>query len=127
MSGNTITFDPANDFRAGETVYVTTTRGARAASGSTIRPAIVHQFTVAAGGAGYFSGGSNTTISTSPFSAAVGDIDGDGDLDVATASLVDNSVTTLRNDGTGALSTPATLSVGTGPVARGDGRREWRR
>jgi len=51
VSGNTITFDPANNFKPGETVMVTTTTAATSTAGHTPVRGQVHQFT-AGGGVG---------------------------------------------------------------------------
>jgi hypothetical protein len=68
-------------------------------------------FTPAAGGP--------FAVGSSPSSVALGDFNGDGHLDLVTANFVDNTITVLLGDGTGAL-TPAAGSpyaVGTSPVS----------
>jgi len=52
-----------------------------------------------------------------PYSAALADMDGDGDLDVVTVDLQDQetgSVTVSRNDGSGGFSAPVSYPVGAG-------------
>lgn len=53
---------------------------------------------------------------------ALGDIDGDGDLDIATADSFSDTVTVLRNNGNGTFAPRVTFSVGEAPrgVALGD-------
>jgi hypothetical protein len=74
-------------------------------------------------GGGSFAAPQTFTVGTTPFAVTTGDIDGDGDLDVATANWHSNDVTLLRNGG-GAGATylsdiPWTfMSNGWGPVER---------
>ncbi|MDO7875684.1 Ig-like domain repeat protein [Hymenobacter sp. ASUV-10] len=119
VSGATISFDPTTDFRAGETVYSTLTTAARN-SANTQSPVAGHvsQFTVAAGGLGRggFAGlAPPLPLGGSPNSAdwadvAVGDVDGDGDLDAVAGS---NSATgqVLLNDGQAGLSLGSTVAL----------------
>jgi plastocyanin len=96
VNGNTVRFAPAAyDFRPGETVYYTLTAAAGSATGQL--PQRVGQFTTAAGasGGGLFQAGSNPVTGFAPAGIAMGDVDGDGDLDMvtsngATASMVMN-------------------------------------
>ncbi len=124
VSGNTITFNPTTDFRPGETVFVTTTPAAQSSAGANLARGHVHQFTTATGGTGRgnfvpepdLTGGNLTS------SAAVGDVDGDGDLDLLTTNNFAGTVSVRRNDGSGTFSggtevPAATLTYG---VAVGD-------
>jgi hypothetical protein len=54
-----------------------------------------------------------------PFSIAAGDLDGDGDQDLAIPNEFDDNVTVLRNNGTANFGEPASSpeQVGSGPVA----------
>ncbi|HVY46451.1 MAG TPA: VCBS repeat-containing protein, partial [Minicystis sp.] len=62
-------------------------------------------------------------VGASPSDLAIGDVDGDGDLDIAVANAGDDTVTLLINDGSGNF-TPVTkaLPAGSAPsrIAVGD-------
>ncbi len=53
-----------------------------------------------------------TPVGDAPRDLVHGDIDGDSDLDLATANFGDGTVTILLNDGTGRLSEAGTVSTG---------------
>jgi hypothetical protein len=67
------------------------------------------------------SGGSFFSVNV-PVGVAVGDVDGDGDLDYVTAGAQSNRAFVRLNDGTGAFTSGATLTVGFQPngIALGD-------
>lgn len=73
-------------------------------------------------GSGVFSGGSDPGVGSSPIALAVGDVDGDGDLDLLTANQAANTVSVRLNNGNGMFSGGSTCFVGNGPcaVALGD-------
>ncbi|MDB5271012.1 MAG: hypothetical protein JWP58_4052 [Hymenobacter sp.] len=115
VSGNTLSFAPtAYDFRPGETVQYTVTTAA-ASAGGPLTQGRVGQFTAATGGSGRGdfvlpSTPLNATVG-SPKSIAVGDVDGDGDLDLVTTHY-SNSIGVLRNDGSGAFTRSSLVGVG---------------
>src|SRR5262249_38351620 len=59
---------------------------------------------------------------TNPWSVAVGDLDGDQDLDLATANYVSGTVSVLKNQGDGTFAAATNYAVGSTPrsVAVGD-------
>jgi hypothetical protein len=77
---------------------------------------------------GLFSQGSEIRVTGGPQNVALGDVDGDGDLDVVTANLLNNTASVRLNGGddsgsnTGLFSQGSTLPVGTRPfsIALGD-------
>nr|NCS41791.1 VCBS repeat-containing protein [Microcystis aeruginosa BS13-10] len=62
------------------------------------------------------------SVGTYPYSVRLGDFNGDGKLDLATANNVANNVSVLLGNGTGSFSTATNFSVGTFPrsVTLGD-------
>ncbi|WP_167855287.1 malectin domain-containing carbohydrate-binding protein [Hymenobacter wooponensis] len=105
-NGSTLTFTPATPFRAGEQIWATLTSALRSNDGTPLAKPQVWQFTTAtAPSAGYFGGGPEVPVGSRPRSVAVGDVDGDGDLDLLTANIQapdGTSTVSLRlNDGKG--------------------------
>jgi hypothetical protein len=108
--GDTVTFNPTNNFKAGEMVQVTLTTGIHdATDGDGLAAPVTYQFRVASGGTGIYN---NTELFIGPSphmdatAAAVADFNGDGWLDIAIAladvgSSVDLQNKVFFNDGDG--------------------------
>jgi hypothetical protein len=122
---STLRFTPTYAFQPGETVNYTITTAAASRSARLAR-AQVGQFTAAVSCTGTGNFQANSQVNTGVYSdgMALGDIDGDGDLDLLTAqfSFVSNTVSVRFNDGTGRFSGTQSVSVGTTPkrVVLGD-------
>ncbi|MDQ2769791.1 MAG: FG-GAP-like repeat-containing protein [Bacteroidota bacterium] len=74
-------------------------------------------------GTGTFGGSQSVAVGINPVSAALGDVDGDGDLDFLAASFISAGTVSVRlNDGTGTFSGSQSVAVGNSPnsVALGD-------
>ncbi|MDO7877798.1 FG-GAP-like repeat-containing protein [Hymenobacter sp. ASUV-10] len=73
-------------------------------------------------GNGGLSGGSDPGVGNSPQGIALGDVDGDGDLDFVTASPILNTVSVRLNNGSGGFGGGSEVGVGAGArkVALGD-------
>ena len=63
----------------------------------------------------------NYTVGTFPASVALGDLNGDGKLDVATANYTGNNTSVLMGNGTGALAAAVNYAAGSGSDAVGIG------
>ena len=120
-SGNVLTLDPAQDFKPGETVFVTAPATVLSGGGTAAIP-YVYQFTTRAGvGPGTFSGGSAPAVGNRPSDVAVADVDGDGDLDLLAANYnttpgpSPGTVSVRFNDGTGTFLGGPEISVGSNP------------
>ncbi|GAB4021308.1 beta strand repeat-containing protein [Spirosoma koreense] len=128
-SSNRLSFNPSTNFKPGETVFVTSTTAIQSTGGNTA-PRQVYQFTtgVLGTGQGYFTPPATNRepgVGGTPYSVAVGDVDGDGDLDLLTANYNNASVSVRLNNGSGSFTPPATNpepGVGSYPrsVALGD-------
>ena len=124
-SGNTLTFDPATDFKPGETVYSTVTTAAQSSGGAVLAAGRVQQFTTAVGGSGRGTfvapaTNANPAVGANPFAVALGDVDVDGDLDFIAANNNSGTVSVRLNDGSGSFAAPVTNpnpAVGSSPVS----------
>ena len=65
-------------------------------------------------GAGVFSGTQNVAVGRGCYSVALGDVDGDGDLDFVTANFYDYTASVRLNDGTGTFAGTQEVAVGLG-------------
>ena len=64
-------------------------------------------------GAGSFASATNYSVGTSPFAAVLGDLDGDGKLDVVTVNSGSANVSVLLGSGTGTLGLNLVIILGT--------------
>jgi hypothetical protein len=109
FSTGNIRFNPTSDFYPGELIQTSVTAGVETSEGDPLEP-FVWEFRAAAGpGPGIFSPHPNVhTLPTyQTRQAGIGDLDGDGDLDVILTGSQDQSV--WVNDGSGAFSAHPTL------------------
>jgi hypothetical protein len=83
---------PGGDFFPGEEIEVTLTT---ALGGS--RPVVARYRVAASGGSGSLTAVSTPAVGSGPVSVTAADLDGDGDVDLAVANVLANSVSILKN------------------------------
>ncbi len=103
LQGNTgFTFNPDNDFMAGEIVNVTLTKNITSASGDSLVNGWHWSFTVGVTPSqGTFSHRVDYPVHTGPYDVKIADLDNDGDNDIAVANYSLDSVAVLMNKGNG--------------------------
>ncbi|WP_196295126.1 FG-GAP-like repeat-containing protein [Hymenobacter ruricola] len=124
VAGPTLSFAPtAYDFRPGETVQLTVTRGAASAGGPLAAPR-VQQFTTAVGGTGRgtFAQGFDLASINQPNAVAIGDVTNDNLPDMLATNRNGSTLSWYFGDGRGSYLTREELAVGINPadVALGD-------
>ncbi|MBO2010825.1 FG-GAP-like repeat-containing protein [Hymenobacter negativus] len=117
VSGSTLTLNPTTDFRAGELVSSTITTAATSGGGSLATPQVA-QFMAAVGGTGRgnFQPGSDPGIGNASAGVIVGDVNGDGSLDLLASNFGGGTVSVRLNNGAGSFSGSQTVAVGTSPA-----------
>jgi large repetitive protein len=120
-SGPTVTLDPAFNFFPGELVQITATSGIRNAGGEGAVP-FVSQFQAGAlGGTGSFADSGQSLPNLNSSGVALGDIDGDGDLDAFVSNDNNQAEQVWRNNGNGSFTLSQNLDGGySRDVALGD-------
>ncbi|WP_324673663.1 FG-GAP-like repeat-containing protein [Hymenobacter sp. GOD-10R] len=121
VSGNTLTFNPSADFKAGETVFATVTAGAQSTSGTAITPHVFEFTTATSPSTGILAGGLELGLQFDNRDVALGDLDGDGDLDIVscygTSDPIPGVVVVRLNAGNGYFTDAQDVRVGTNPFA----------
>ncbi|MBL7992118.1 MAG: VCBS repeat-containing protein, partial [Candidatus Kapabacteria bacterium] len=115
-AGATMNFTTTANFDVGEQVWVTVTN-AQSTGGAFTRPFVMGFRTRAGAGPGTFVPGSTPAVGTVPRSVSFGDVDGDGDLDMAVANNSSNNVSVLVNTGGGAYAAAVNYPAGTSPTS----------
>ena len=101
VSGGTILFDPDADLLTGELVEASATGGITA-GGAALTPYLWRFRAAVGGGTGQLEDSGQSLGSADSYGVALGDVDGDGDLDAFVANNGANRV--WRNDGNGGYS-----------------------
>jgi len=113
-----LSFDPAGNFKPGEEIEVTLSQSLTSTSGAGLDQPYVYRFWVeTGGGTGVFLDEQTVPGQVGASALAAGDLDGDGDLDLAVADFGANSVRILKNDGAGNFSVSSTIAGQLGATA----------
>lgn len=114
----TLSFGTAATFLPGETVTVTLTTGITDSAGASMPAPFQWSFTIRVeSGTGLFTVSSSPAVGSAPWGLTLGDLDRDGDLDLATANRNEGTASLLFNNGTGSFPSIQTLSGLTTPEA----------
>jgi len=113
----TATLDPTEDFAPGEVVTVVLTTGIQSSEGTPLQKTYSWSFTVLAiNGTGTFAPHVDYPVGDGcPYSVFAGDLDSDGDLDLATANPWGGTVSVLLNNGDATFSPSADYPAGAYP------------
>jgi hypothetical protein len=113
-SGGTVTFNPTNNFSPGEIVTVTITTSLLSSDVSSLTNPITWQFSVTSSPAAMDITGQEviTTSASGAEKVYAADIDGDGDMDVLSASYSDDKIAWYENtDGAGTFGSQQVIST----------------
>ena len=120
VAGNTVTFDPSANFRAGEVVQVSVTTAAISSANAALSQGYVSQFTVRSQSTSGVLAGSDYAVGNQPDQVVAGNLNANAALDLVVVNQTDGTVSVLLNNGTGTGFTAATgspITVGTSPRA----------
>ncbi len=114
----TVTIDPTTNFKPGEVVTVMINTGVQTSDGAYLSKAYQYSYTVeTATSTGNLSLKTDYSTGSNPYYVATGDLDGDGDLDLATTNYEGASVSILLNTGSGSFSAKTDYTTGSKPSA----------
>jgi len=112
----TVTLDPNEDFEVGEVVTVVLTTGIESSGGTPLDGNYAWSFTVTVlDGTGTFAPYSGYDAGDGSCSVFAADLDGDGDLDLATSNAMSDDVSILLNNGDAIFATHSEYPAGDCP------------
>ncbi|MEE9442510.1 MAG: M6 family metalloprotease domain-containing protein [candidate division Zixibacteria bacterium] len=112
------TLYPTHDFDEGEVVTVVLTTDIRSSVGISLNSSYIWSFTTAVdNGLGSFNPQIVYPVGSGPFETVAADLDGDGDIDLATANYFSFDVSVILNDGTGSFGPQSAYPIGVNPTS----------
>jgi len=115
VTGSNVIINPDRDFYPGEVITITVTTNVENSSGINLDKAYTFQFNaeVCSNSPGQFPLSENTIslAADGAISVTVGDLDGDGDLDILSASSLDDRIAWYKNDGSGKFGSQQTITT----------------
>jgi hypothetical protein len=112
----TAIFSPDKNFALGDMIYVILTEDIEDLTGNPLTSPYSWSFTVAVDkGIGEFEANVDYDVGYYPFSIYSSDLDGDGDMDLAVANVLSDSISVLLNNGDGTFAGKVDYEVGGKP------------
>ena len=112
----TLTLDPVEDFLPGERIDVQITSGAGSATGTPVNEGWAWSFrALAPGGSAILDSADLFGAGIDPSAVCAGDLDRDGDVDLAATGLGLDQVSVWLNSGTGGFTLDGTYATGSDP------------
>jgi hypothetical protein len=117
-SDSTVTFYPAESFKAGEQITVTLTTGLQAYDGTPLDSSFGWSFATSTDtSSGYFSPQAEYSLGNGPGAVFAADIDNDGDFDLLTANYNSDDVGVFINNGDGTFAPDTVYAAGNSPFS----------
>jgi len=117
VPSKTATFNPVIDFAPGEIVTVVLTGDIESSAGVPLADYAWSFTTASAAAPGVFAAPSIYAADSSSISLFATDLDGDGDLDLATGNTLSDNVSVLMNNGDGTFAAPSAYATGDTPYS----------
>ena len=108
----TATYNPTTDFTPGEIVTVIATIGLQSSNAVALASSYSWNFTVDVSSAGTFAAKIDYPTGVNPSYVIPADLDGDGDVDLASANYAGNTISVVKNNGDGTFSTNVDYTTG---------------
>ena len=116
VAAHTVTVTPNTQFKVGETVGTTITRGVKNTAGDSLAKSYSWSFLVKTNASsGLYQQASSVGVGNTPWYIVAADFDRDGAIDLAAVNNYSNSVSILKNCGTGVFTNTSTVKVGSYP------------